>query len=176
MTRAREREAHPLSCTPTDHSDLSRWESVTVVQLRTGRSPLTRDTLLRLRLAGDDTCPACGEPDSAEHLLTDGSAAYTSVRGRLWGFTPTMEKIFADPPPPQDSGVPPTNGAHRPPRPRGPAACRTEEVQRPRTADPLRRPRVRRNLRIRGSRARVWRTRKNPRGYGYGGYSGYGYH
>ena len=96
LARARAQEAHPFPAATPGHDELTRWESVTVAQLRTGFSPLTRDTLLRLELAGDDRCPACAEPDSVEHLLTDCSA-YVRIRGRLWGFTPTLKEIFEEP-------------------------------------------------------------------------------
>ena len=68
---------------------------MTVSQLRTGFSPLTRDILKRLELAEDDLCPACAEPDSAEHLLTD-CPAYANTRGRLWGYTPSLTTIFKE--------------------------------------------------------------------------------
>lgn len=96
MARTRARDRHPFPAATPGHDDLTRWESVTVAQLRTGFSPLTRDTLLKLELAGDDLCPACTEPDSIEHLLTD-CPAYTRTRGRLWGYAPTLQTIFEEP-------------------------------------------------------------------------------
>ncbi|XP_043199135.1 uncharacterized protein LOC122368888 [Amphibalanus amphitrite] len=96
MARARARDAHPFPAATPGHDEMTRWESVTVSQLRTGCSPLTRDTLLRLELAEDDRCPACSEPDSVEHLLTECPAC-SRTRGRLWGFTPTLREIFQEP-------------------------------------------------------------------------------
>ena len=75
---------------------MPRWESVTISQLRTGRSPLTRDTLERLGLAENDHCPACAEPDSVHHLLAD-CPAYANTRGRLWGYAASLEDIFLEP-------------------------------------------------------------------------------
>ena len=96
MARARARAAHPFLAATPGHDELSRWESVTVSQLRTGCSPLTRDTLQRLKLAEDDLCPACKEPDSVEHLLTD-CPAYARTRGRLWDYTPSLATVFEEP-------------------------------------------------------------------------------
>lgn len=91
----RQRTPHP-DPTP-DHDDLTRWESVTLSQLRTGYSPLTRDTLLRLELANDDLCPACKEQDSAGHLLAD-CPAYSGARLWLqWGPSPSLEVILDRP-------------------------------------------------------------------------------
>ena len=96
LTHARAKKAHPYRKATPGHDDLTRWESVTLSQLRTGCSPLTRDTLLRLGLAEDDLCPACAEPDSVEHLLTDCPAC-ANARGRFWGFAPTLSTIFEGP-------------------------------------------------------------------------------
>ena len=60
--------AHPHPSPTPDHDNLTRWEAVTISQLRTGTSPLTRDTLFKIGLAANEQCPACGEPDSAAHL------------------------------------------------------------------------------------------------------------
>ena len=96
MAHKRAAAAHPhLKPTP-GHDSLPRWESVTTSQLRTGRSPLTRDTLERLGLAENSHCPACAEPDSVHHLLVD-CPAYANTRGRLWGYTATLEDIFQEP-------------------------------------------------------------------------------
>lgn len=53
----------------------------------------------RLDLATDNKCPACGEEDSAEHLLTS-CPAYSVTRSRLqWGQAPTLEEVLSRPAP-----------------------------------------------------------------------------
>ena len=48
----------------------NRWERCTISQLKTGRSPLTRDTMHLFGKAADPLCPECEEEeDSVEHLL-----------------------------------------------------------------------------------------------------------
>ncbi|KAF0295442.1 Ribonuclease H [Amphibalanus amphitrite] len=84
LSRQRATAAHPHPDPTPGHDSLARWGSVTLPQLRTGTSPPTRDTLHKIGLAADDECPACGEPDSAAHLLTD-CPAYEAARRRRWG-------------------------------------------------------------------------------------------
>ena len=60
---------------------MPRWESVTISQLRMGRSPLTRDTLKRLGLAENDRRPYCAEPDSMQS--TRRLSGLANTRGRL---------------------------------------------------------------------------------------------
>ena len=96
LTRKRTAAAHPHPEATPGHDDLTRWEAVTVSQLRTGFSPLTRDTLRRLGRADDDVCPACGERDSAVHLLTD-CPAYDATRRRIWGPCPTLADVLGAP-------------------------------------------------------------------------------
>ena len=43
----------------------------------------------RLGLAANTTCPACGEPDSAAHLLTE-CPAYEVARHHRWGLDPDL--------------------------------------------------------------------------------------
>ena len=71
LARARMEAAHPCPTPIPGHDALPRWEAVTLSQLRTGYSPLSRDTLFRVGVARDDRCPACHEPDSVGHLLTE---------------------------------------------------------------------------------------------------------
>ena len=48
----------------------NRWERCTISQLKTGCSPLTRDTMHLFGKAADPLCPECEEEeDSVEHLL-----------------------------------------------------------------------------------------------------------
>ena len=54
MAHTRARAAHPVPTATPGHDELTRWEAVTVSQLCTGCSPLTRDALLRLQR---DHCP-----------------------------------------------------------------------------------------------------------------------
>ena len=99
LVQARAETAHPHPDLTPDHDDLPRWEAVTVSQLRTGFSPLTRDTLHRIGLASDDLCPACKASDSAEHLLAE-CPAYSAVRSRLqWGQDPTLKEVLSRPAP-----------------------------------------------------------------------------
>ena len=96
LAHKRAAAAHPhLDATP-NHDSLSRWEAVTLSQLRTGFSPLTRDTLHRIGRAEDDACPACGERDSAEHLLVD-CPAYDITRCRIWGPCPALGDVLGGP-------------------------------------------------------------------------------
>ena len=88
--------AHPHPAPTPDHDNLTRWEAVTVSQLRTGTSPLTRDTLLKIGLAADERCPACGEPDSAAHLLLH-CPAYEMARRRRWGIDPGLADVLGGP-------------------------------------------------------------------------------
>ena len=69
LTRGRVAAAHPHPAPTPGHAALPRWENVTLSQLRTGASILTRDTLFRFALASDDKCLKCGEQDRVEHLL-----------------------------------------------------------------------------------------------------------
>ena len=96
MADARTRASHPHPAPTPGHNDLSRWEACTLSQLRTGTSPLTRDVVHRLGLAADAACPACGEPDSAAHLLTD-CPAYEAARRRRWGLDPSLGDVFGGP-------------------------------------------------------------------------------
>ena len=95
LARSRAEVAHPHPAPTPDHDKLSRWEAVTLSQLRTGFSILTRDTLHRIGLAVDANCPACGEPDSAAHLLTD-CQAYAVARCRRWGVDPSLADVLGD--------------------------------------------------------------------------------
>ncbi|XP_043191661.1 uncharacterized protein LOC122364918 [Amphibalanus amphitrite] len=70
--------------------------SVTLSQLRTGTSPLTRDTLHKIGPEADYECPACGEPDSAAHLLTD-CPAYEAARRRRSGADPRLVDVLGGP-------------------------------------------------------------------------------
>ena len=96
MVDARARASHPHPAPTPEHHDLSRWEACTLSQLRTGTSPLTRDVVHRLGLAEDAACPACGEPDSAAHLLTE-RPAYEAARRRRWGYDPTLGDVLGGP-------------------------------------------------------------------------------
>jgi ribonuclease HI len=93
LARKRAAAAHPHPDATPNHDSLTRWEAVTLSQLRTGFSPLTRDTLLRIGRAEDDACPACGEQDSAEHLLT-ACPAYNTARCRFWGPCPVLGDVL----------------------------------------------------------------------------------
>ena len=95
MGDARSRASHPHPA-PTPGHNLSRWGACTLSQLRTGTSPLTRDVVHRLGLAADAACPACGEPESAAHLLTD-CPAYEAARRRRWGLDPSLEVVLSGP-------------------------------------------------------------------------------
>ena len=95
MVDVRARASHLYSALTPGHSDLSLWEACTPSQLRTGTSPLSRDVAQRLGLAADAACPACGEPDSAAHLLTD-SPAYEAAPRRRWGPDPLWRTSSAD--------------------------------------------------------------------------------
>ncbi|KAF0287945.1 hypothetical protein FJT64_013671 [Amphibalanus amphitrite] len=96
MVDARTTAFHPHPAPTPGHNDLSRWEACTLSQLRTGASPLTRDVVHRLGLAADATCPACGEPDSAAHLLTE-CPAYEAARRRRWGLDPSLGDVLGGP-------------------------------------------------------------------------------
>ena len=96
LALARAKEAHPCLKPTPGHDDLPRREAVTLSQLRTGYSPLTRDTLLRIGLARSDECPACGDPDSVRHLLTE-CPAYAGARYRRWGPDPSLEDVLTAP-------------------------------------------------------------------------------
>lgn len=96
LSHRRAAAAHPHPALTPDHDALTRWEAVTVSQLRTGTSPLTRDTLLKIGLAADDRCPACGDPDSAAHLLLS-CPAYEAARRRRWGIDPSLGDVLGGP-------------------------------------------------------------------------------
>ena len=96
MVGARTGASHPHPAPTPGHNDLSRWEACTLSQLRTGASPLTRDVAHRLGLAVNAACPACGEPDSAAHLLTD-CPAYEAARRRRWGLDPSLGDVLGGP-------------------------------------------------------------------------------
>ncbi|KAF0299217.1 hypothetical protein FJT64_003504 [Amphibalanus amphitrite] len=96
LSRQRATAAHPHPDPTPGHDSLARWGSVTLSQLRTGTSLLTRDTLHKIGLAADDECPACGEPDSAAHLLTD-CPAYEAARRRRWGVDPRLVDVLGGP-------------------------------------------------------------------------------
>jgi len=95
LTRARAAAAHPHPELTPGHDLLTRWEAVTLSQLRTGFSPLTRDVLFRLNLAADGNCPACQEPDSAAHLLVN-CPVYAAARCQRWGIVPTLGDVWSD--------------------------------------------------------------------------------
>ena len=96
LSRRRAAAAHPHPAPTPDHDDLTRWEAVTVSQLRTGRSSLTRDTLYKFGRTPDEKCPACGEPDSATHLLLE-CPAYEAARRRRWGIDPSLADVLGGP-------------------------------------------------------------------------------
>ncbi|KAF0301201.1 putative RNA-directed DNA polymerase from transposon BS [Amphibalanus amphitrite] len=96
LSRRRTTAAHPHPDPTPGHDSLARWGSVTLSQLRTGTSPLTRDTLYKIGLAANDECPACGEPDSVTHLLTD-CPAYEAARRRRWGVDPRLVDVLGGP-------------------------------------------------------------------------------
>ncbi|KAF0308567.1 hypothetical protein FJT64_016903 [Amphibalanus amphitrite] len=96
LSRQRATAAHPHPDPTPGHDSLARWGSVTLSQLRTGTSPLTRDTLHKIGPEVDDECPACGEPDSAAHLLTD-CPAYEAARRRRWGVDPRLVDVLGGP-------------------------------------------------------------------------------
>ena len=96
MVDARARASHPHPAPTPGHHDLSRWEACTLSQLRTVKSPLTRDVVHRLGLAEDAACPACGEPDSAAHLPTE-CPAHEAARRRRWGFDPNLGDVLGGP-------------------------------------------------------------------------------
>ena len=96
MVDARATASHPHPKHTPGHDDLPRWEACTLSQLRTGTSPLTRDVVHRLGLAADAACPACGEPDSAAHLLTE-CPAYEAARRRRWGLDPSLKDVLGGP-------------------------------------------------------------------------------
>ncbi|XP_043226976.1 uncharacterized protein LOC122384061 [Amphibalanus amphitrite] len=77
-------KAHPHLPPTPGHEDLTRWEQVTLSQLRVGRSVLTRKTLHEIGLATNPDCLNCEEEDSVAHLLTE-CPAYARMRSRLWG-------------------------------------------------------------------------------------------
>ncbi|KAF0288489.1 hypothetical protein FJT64_013144 [Amphibalanus amphitrite] len=96
LSRQRATAAHPHPDPTPGHDSLARWGSVTLSQLRTGTSPLTRDTLHKIGPAANDECPACVEPDSAAHLLTD-CPAYEAARRRRWGVDPCLVDVLGGP-------------------------------------------------------------------------------
>ncbi|KAF0312901.1 hypothetical protein FJT64_016422 [Amphibalanus amphitrite] len=96
LSRQRATAAHPHPDPTPGHDSLARWGSVTLSQLRTGTSPLTRDTLHKIGPAANDECPACVEPDSAAHLLTD-CPAYEAARRRRWGVDPRLVDVLGGP-------------------------------------------------------------------------------
>ena len=96
VAKRRAAAAHPHPATTPGHDDMTRWEAVTISQLRTGASPLTRDTLHRFGLANSADCPTCGEPDSVTHLLLD-CPVYGLARLRRWGADPTLSDVFVGP-------------------------------------------------------------------------------
>ncbi|KAF0309281.1 hypothetical protein FJT64_019567 [Amphibalanus amphitrite] len=96
LSRRKTTAAHPHPDPTPGHDSLARWGSVTLSQLRTGTSPLTRDTLHKIGLAADDKCPACGEPDSVAHLLTD-CPAYEAARRRRWDVDPRLVDVLGGP-------------------------------------------------------------------------------
>ena len=96
LSRRRAAAAHPHPAPTPDHDDLTRWEAVTVSQLRTGKSPLTRDTLCKFGRVADEKCPACGDPDSTAHLLLD-CPAYEAARRRRWGVDPSLADVLGGP-------------------------------------------------------------------------------
>ena len=67
---------------------LSRLESRTLAQLRSGHSTLLAAYRKRIGTAEDDTCPACGDgPEDAEHLLLK-CASWTAPRRTCFGLNP----------------------------------------------------------------------------------------
>lgn len=67
---------------------LSRLESRTLAQLRSGHSTLLAAYRKRIGVAEDDTCPACGDgPEDAEHLLLK-CASWTAPRRTCFGLNP----------------------------------------------------------------------------------------
>lgn len=96
MEQRRASAAHPHPKPTPGHGDLPRREAVTLCQLRSGYSPLTRDTLHRIGLAENDRCPACGEADSITHLLC-GCDAYAAARQQRWGLDPPLSEILGGP-------------------------------------------------------------------------------
>ena len=96
LSRRRAAAAHPHPKPTPNHDALTRWEAVTLSRLRTGTSPLTRDTLHKIGFAADEMCPACGEPDSAAHLLLS-CPAYELARRRRWGVDPDLDDVLGGP-------------------------------------------------------------------------------
>ena len=96
MADSRAGAAHPHKGATPGHDDLKRRDSVLLSQLRTGFSPLTRDTLMRIGLAQDSKCPGCGEEDSAQHLLCS-CPAYATARYRHWGADPPLPEVLGGP-------------------------------------------------------------------------------
>ena len=153
----RTKEAHPCPAPTPGHDDLPRREFVTISQLRTGYSPLTRDTLFRVGLARDK-CPACGDNDSTRHLLTE-CPAYAGARCRRWGPDPPLEEVLGAPAKTIISFISGVGRAYPPPPPPdrraaadGPlgdhcVACKKERKEPGSTAatTPVRTPRARRS-------------------------------
>ena len=96
MADRRASTAHPHKDATPGHDELKRRDSVLLSQLRTGFSPLTRDTLLRIGLAQDNKCPGCGEEDSVQHLLCS-CPAYATARYRHWGADPPLPEVLGGP-------------------------------------------------------------------------------
>ena len=96
LIACRVKAVHPHPTPTPGHDNLTRWEAVTLSQLRNGTSPLTRDTPLKISLAADEQCPACGEPDSTAHLLLS-CPAYEMARRRRSGIDPSLADVLGGP-------------------------------------------------------------------------------
>lgn len=93
LTEARIRDSYRHPEPTPEMEQLPRRVQIVISQLRVGSCTLTRDSLFRFGQTADASFPGCGEPDSAEHLLTE-CAAYQGPRRRRWG--PTQHTILAD--------------------------------------------------------------------------------
>lgn len=96
MADRRANVAHPHRAATPGHDELKRRDSVLLSQLRTGFSPLTRDTRLRIDLAQDNRCPGCGGEDSVQHLLCS-CPAYATARYGHWGADPPLPEVLGGP-------------------------------------------------------------------------------